>query len=158
MVGKILVRMVEKIKQITGLYTYQVEYAFVFLVLFVTAVINKADFIEWIGAAAVLVSFMHAKVANRLAEREKFRQQNSDEIILSYHYKIGRFFILKEILWFAYFILLGAWSALVGVIIFLLYEPWRKLWRKYFPLLEKIEKEKLRKVSKPRNAENSGQQ
>ena len=146
MLGKILVKIVEKIKQVTGLYTYQVEYGFVFIILFAVVLINKSEMYEWIGALAVLVTFMHAKVANRLAEREKYRQQhNTDDIILSYHYKIKKFFILKEILWFAYFILLGAWSALVGVIIFLLYEPWRKLWRKYYSLEEKVKKEsKLR--------------
>jgi hypothetical protein len=38
------------------------------------------------------------------------------------------------IFWFVYFILLGAWSALAGVIVFLLYTPWRNYYRKYHPI------------------------
>ena len=139
--GKILVTVVEKIKSVTGLYTYQLEFIFVVVALVAVILIRRGAWIEYLGAAAVFFSFAHAKVANRLAEREEYRRKKDEEdrIVLAYYYKATRYFYLKEIFWFAYFILLGAWSALVGCVIFLLYEPWRKLWRIYHPLSKKLE-------------------
>lgn len=139
-IGLKIVKIVEKIKKITGLYTYQIEFIFVGILLVLTIILKKGELVEFIGAAAVFFSFGHAKVANRLAEREEYRKDKKEEdtFILSYSHKVARYFYLKEIFWFVYFVLLGAWSALVGCIIFLLYEPWRKLWRKYHPLSEKL--------------------
>lgn len=137
------VTFVELLKRVTGFYTYQIEYAVVFIVLSVTAAISDKGVVEWLGVAAVFVSFMHAKVANRLAEREALRMESTEEnkYPLPYYYKITRWFYLKEILWFAYFLFLGAYSALAGVLIFLLYEPWRSAWRKKHPLKEKLQEE-----------------
>ena len=141
--GTVVVRIVESVKKVLHVHTYQVESGFVLLVLLLVTVISGGEAVEWIGVGAVFFAFAHAKVANRLAEREEYRQINAycEGIgILSCHHKTKRYFIIKEMLWFVYFILLGAWSALVGVILFLLYEPWRKLWRTHHPLAEKLQK------------------
>lgn len=132
--------LVERVKKITGLYTYQVEFIFVASLLVLVVVLKGGSWIEFVGAGAVFFTFAHAKVANRLSEREEYRNKKGedDKTILSYYFKIKRYFYLKEVLWFAYFTLLGAWSALVGTVIFLLYQPWRNLWRKYHPLSEKF--------------------
>lgn len=138
--GKILVGIVERIKSFTGLHTYQIEFLVVGTSLLSVIILRHDSWVEYIGAGAVFFSFAHAKVANRLAEREEYRKKNDghDSVVLPYYYKTKKYFYLKEILWFVYFILLGAYSALVGCIIFLLYEPWRNLWRKYHPLEQKF--------------------
>jgi hypothetical protein len=137
--GRLLVRLVEYIRKITGLYTYQIEFILVGTLLVLVVVLKGFSWVEMIGAGAVFFTFAHAKVANRLSEREEYRNKKGrdDKTILPYYFKIKRYFYLKEVLWFAYFSLLGAWSALVGTVIFLLYQPWRNLWRQYHPLSEK---------------------
>ena len=47
---------------------------------------------------------------------------------------LQRYFYDKELLWFAYFLLIHAYSALVGVTVFFFYGKWRSLWRKYHPV------------------------
>lgn len=140
--GRILVGTVEKVKSLTGLHTYQIEFLFVGIILLSVIMVQHDSWVEYIGAGAVFFSFAHAKVANRLAEREEYRKKKNahDLVILPYYHKTKKYFFVKEILWFIYFILLGAYSALVGCVIFLLYEPWRKLWRKYHPLDQKLNK------------------
>ena len=118
--------------------------------------------VEWIGALAVLLTFCHVQVADRLAEAEDHRSRLADEAsFLSQHYehakmkpeveevraatarlhvhvechwKLKYFLVSKEICWFGYFVILGAWSALVGVGVFLLYPVWRHQYRKRKPL------------------------
>lgn len=139
--GRNLVRFVDWIKKTTGLHTYQVELLTVAIVLASVLCIKRGEPVEIVGAIAVFFSFAHAKVANRLAEREAYRSRMNicDGISVSYHHKVKYYFYMKESLWFVYFIALGAWSALVGTFIFLLYEPWRKLWRQYHPLEDKLQ-------------------
>ncbi len=138
-----LVRLVDFLKRKTGLFTYQIEFFVVGIILGLVVISKEFHIVEIIGAAAVFFSFAHAKVANRLEEREAHRaicrQEATD--ILPYYYKISRYFYIKEALWLLYFVFLGAWSALIGVGIFLVYPSWRKLWRRYYPLDEKIRQE-----------------
>ena len=84
--------------------------------------------VEWIGAVAVLLTFGHAQVANRLAERAEIQADGVECYRWARRYWIG-----KEILWLIYFVMLGAYSALVGVGVFLLYPIWRVLWRAPHP-------------------------
>lgn len=140
----IFVYIVDFLKKVLHVHTYQIEFGFVLLVLIVITLLSGGEAVEWIGAGAVFFAFAHAKVANRLSERESYRQSQAHcrgIDMLSYHNKTKSYFILKEVLWFAYFILLGAWSALAGVILFLLYEPWRHVWRKYHPLEAKFKQQ-----------------
>lgn len=83
------------------------------------------NLVEVIGSCAVLFSFMHASVAERLAEREA---QRNVKTVHCYRW-LTRYFVAKEIGWFVYFLVHHAWSALVGVIVFLLYPVWRRYYR-----------------------------
>jgi len=82
----------------------------------------KGQSIEWLGALAVFFTFMHAQVSFRLSESESRKTLAQVEC----HWKAQYYFLAKEACWFLYFIFLGAWSALIGVLVFLLYPLWRK--------------------------------
>ncbi len=126
--------LVEKIKRAFGCRTYQVEGGVVLSVLIAVALVTRKGGIEYIGVAAVFFTFMHATIAEYMREAEALRASGApDPSLVRCYYKLPRYFYAKECCWFAYFFLLGANSALVGVIIFLLYQPWRKLWRSYHP-------------------------
>jgi hypothetical protein len=99
--------------------TWKKEALFVTLVLFGTTVIFHSKPIEYIGSLAVLFTFMHAQVSFRFSEAAK------NQMPVECHNWSTRYFVIKEILWFIYFTMLGAWSALIGVFVFILYPIWR---------------------------------
>jgi len=128
------VLIVEKAKRLFHLKTWQIESFFVFVALATVAIVSNRGWIEWVGVFAVLFTWNHASVANRMEEMQakQVREKNVAEV---YCYKwTTRYFYMKEVLWFAYFTLIGAWSALVGVIVFLVYGWWRRTWRRYHPI------------------------
>lgn len=133
-IERIPVRIFEYAKKKTGLRTYRLELIFVACILVVSAVVSGKGLVEWIGVCAVFFTFGHISVADRFREKEESRANKGEPISIECYKKLDKYYIAKEICWFAYFILLGAWSALVGVIVFLLYTPWRRLWRKYHSL------------------------
>lgn len=102
--------------------------------MFVVALV-RGEGIEFVGAAAVTLTFTHAQVADRLAEAERNKSSlyGADSAINEHsvhcHAWLTRYLVTKEILWCVYFVVLGAWSALVGVAVFLAYPLWRKWWR-----------------------------
>lgn len=105
--------------------TWQKEALVVGVILFGTALLSRAPAIEYIGSLAVLFTFMHAQVGFRFSEAA----QNQVSEPVSCHKLSTRYFLAKEVLWFSYFAMLGAWSALIGVLVFLLYPFWRKHYR-----------------------------
>jgi Ca2+/Na+ antiporter len=123
--------LVSKIKKILKCKTYHIESAFVLVVLVIVAVISGAGSIEWLGVGAVFFTFGYTSISSRLEEAEHKRHQNGEEPAVDCYPKLQQYFYAKEILWTAYFVLLGAWSALVGVAVFLVYPYWRKAWRAY---------------------------
>ncbi len=114
--------------------TYHWEAVFVGIILCITGLMSDKGWIEWVGVVAVFFTFMHASVAERLAESEGYRKTQGEAIYVDCYYKLPRYFYIKEACYFVYFILLGAWSAVVGVFIFLAYPIWRKYWRKHNPI------------------------
>lgn len=92
--------------------------------------IARGDWREWIAAAAVLASFGHASVAERMREREMARDHVEVDCV---RWTWG-YFVAKEILWAAFFVLTGAFAALAGVGIFLAFPLWRRWWRGRHPL------------------------
>jgi len=106
--------------------TWHVELAVVAVVLAAVNVIARRGPIEWIGALAVLASFAHGQVADRLAEKEGQRERPEVDC----HLMSRRYFVAKEALWVVYFLALGAWSPLVGCALFLVYPAWRAWWRR----------------------------
>lgn len=104
--------------------------AFVAVVLAVVVLVTRAPALEWLGAVAVLLGFGHATVSERLAEREAARQRPS----VPCHAMAKRYFVAKEIAWFAFFAAHGAWSAIAGVVLMLAYPMWRRAWRSRHPM------------------------
>ncbi len=111
--------------------TWQFEMLFVALCLFVVVFVsgNYGNPIEWIGSCAVLLTFGHAQVADRLAEKAAQYEALGQESI-DCHLWARRYWVMKEMLWLVYFVLLQAYSALVGVGVFLAYPIWRAWWRR----------------------------
>jgi len=133
----VLIRYIERLKNKLRIQTHIIEYVFVATILIIVAIVTKKGLIEYIGITAVFLTFCHASIAERLREREELRQIKKSPVEVHCYYKLPYYFYAKEILWFLYFILLGAYSALAGVIIFLLYTPWRNYYRKHHPILDK---------------------
>jgi hypothetical protein len=110
--------------------TWHVEAAVIAVVLVVTVLVAGGGWVEWVGAAAVWVSSRHMSVADRLREREERRPTSEVEC---YRW-LDRYWIGKEALWLVYFVALGAWSALAGVVVFIAYPYWRRAHRRWHPL------------------------
>jgi len=72
--GKFLVTIVERLKQIFRCPTWQVESAFVLIVLSSVALATHKGAIEWIGVLAVWFTFMHGSVSNRMEEAAHHRE------------------------------------------------------------------------------------
>ncbi len=110
--------------------TWQGELAVVGTVLGGVLLATHAPLVEVVGAGAVLASFAHGQVSDRLAEKEAARAR--PEVYC--HAWARRYFLAKEALWLIYFVAKGAWSALVGCAVFLAYPAWRSWWRRRSPM------------------------
>ncbi|MEI8224186.1 MAG: hypothetical protein WCG20_03635 [bacterium] len=132
----IIIRGVEAIKKNLNIQTYFIEYAFVAIILIAVAIGSGKGWIEWIGVAAVFLTFGHASIAERLREREALRHLKRSPIEVACYWKLPYYFYAKELLWLLYFVCIGAWSALAGVFVFLAYTPWRSYYRKWHPIRE----------------------
>ena len=108
--------------------TWMAESAVVALILGVVAYLTGNRLVDWIGAGAVLYGFKHASVSHRLAESQEAKPIPE----VSCYRKLQQFFIIKEVLWVTYFIMLGSYVPLVGCGIFILSPFWwqRKFWRR----------------------------
>lgn len=109
--------------------TWHYEHAVVAAVLSATAALSGARLVDWLSAAAVLCSFGHASVSDRLVEREAARAVPEVECAR----KALWYFVAKEVLWVATFIATKTWPALVGCAVFLAYPMWRRAWRRRRP-------------------------
>lgn len=112
------------------LKTWHAELAVVAVVLTAVVIATGAAAVEWIGAAAVLGTFAHAQVADRLAEKDAAREKPSVEC----HKWATRYLVGKESLWLVYFLIHQSWSALAGVGLFLAFPLWRRWWRRRHPM------------------------
>lgn len=110
--------------------TWQLEMAVVAVVLATVAIVSGGGALELVGAGAVLLSFGHAQVADRLAEAERERRAYvrfaDDAHSVACYRWAARYLVGKEALWLVYFVLHASWSALAGVVLFLLYPLWRR--------------------------------
>lgn len=110
--------------------TWHVEATVIALALATTVILSGGTATEWLGAAAVFLSSRHMSVADRLRECEESRATVEVDCFAW----LDRYWIAKEVLWIAYFVLLSAWSALVGAVLFLGYPYWRRWYRRRKPL------------------------
>lgn len=106
------------------------EIALIGAVLFVVALTTSVPLLSidvqsatiiWLSALAVFVTFIHGAKSFDVAETISNKQSAS---------AIGIYWISKEFLWLAVFLLSGAYPAIVGTGLFILYPLWRKSsWR-----------------------------
>jgi hypothetical protein len=118
--------------------TWQAEMLVVAGVLTIVALASGGGWLEIVGASAVLLSFGHAQVADRLAEQEAERRAyvrfaDLDAHGVSCYRWATRYLVGKETLWLVYFVLHRSWAALAGVGLFLAYPVWRRWWRSRIP-------------------------
>ncbi len=85
----------------------------------------RAFVIIWISAAAVFGSFLHAQIGTYMAED----MSHAEEPLTDCYHKLGKYWVYKETLWFAVFILSGAYPAIAGNIVFMLFPIWRKIYK-----------------------------
>ncbi len=125
-----------------GIPTWVHESFIAFLILVSVPLLTEAPWFEWFGVAAVWFSFLHASVSDRLSEAERLRARSKvnglSEPPIRVHCweKERQYFLVKEFFWLVYFVALEAWSALVGVGLFLAYRGWRSYYRTYIKPLE----------------------
>ena len=121
--------------------TWYVETLVAAAILTTVALATGGGALELLGAGAVLLSFGHASIADRLAEAEaerrsyvRFVDGGVDDHAVTCHRWLVRYLVGKEALWLVYFVLHHSWSALAGVGLFLAYPAWRGWWRARHPL------------------------
>lgn len=106
--------------------TWHYEILFVGIVLACVAYLFANNWINWLTTAALLVTFNHAQIGDRLQERQKVMVIRTVEC---YH-KLNKLFMAKEIMWIIAFAVMQNYAAIVGSVLFFLYPWWRKLYRK----------------------------
>lgn len=142
---KFILKTIDRIKKLhPKIRTYHIEEGLVLISLILVGIFAGKSPVEWIGVLAVFFTFKHTIISERLqeAEAERAARDGLHTVTVECYPKLGQNFLIKEVLWFGYFVLLGAWSALAGVVIFLLYPTWRKYYRKHRPLAERPERKK----------------
>lgn len=95
-----------------------------------SAALSDVEFLKeflviWISAAAVFGSFLHAQVGTYMAED----MGSTEEPITECYHKLGGYWVYKEVAWFLVFLLSGAYPAIAGNVIFLLFPVWRKIYK-----------------------------
>ena len=105
--------------------TWMHEAALVAAVLATVASGTGGSLVQWLSALAVLLTFMHAQVTDRMAEKQALAARPDVECWRW----AGRYFLAKEVVWCAVFAISGAWPALAGVGLFLAYPVWRRFHR-----------------------------
>lgn len=106
--------------------TWKIEISVVTIILLaVNLLTHKIFTIEALAAIAVLLTFGHAQIADRMAEQEGLR----DKPAVDCYRKLWYYFVGKELFWCLYFLMNHSYSALVGVIVFIAYPIWRSIYR-----------------------------
>lgn len=106
--------------------TWVWELAFVTAVLALVALVSGGTGPAWLAALAVVLTFAHVQVATRLDEAEMSRPV----AVVVCRAWLDRYLVAKEAVWVALFAITGAWPAVVGCAVFLLYPGWRRFYRR----------------------------
>jgi hypothetical protein len=110
--------------------TWRLESAFVAGVLAMVSILHGNHWQEWLASLAVWLSFGHACIADRMAERQAQQSRPSVEC----YRKLVWYLVAKEVAWVALFIALQSYASLAGCAIFLTYPIWRRIYRRHRPL------------------------
>ena len=76
---------------------------------------------DWLGAAAVFITFLHGQLSFDMQESQG---KMPVATVQNYHWS-SRLFVTKEILWIATFMMTGSWPLCAGSLIFATYPRWR---------------------------------
>lgn len=107
------------------LRTWHVELAVVATLLFIVTAITGSRPIDWLSVLAVLYTFQHCQVTSRMAEAQAKMGAPSVEC----HRRATLYWVAKEFLWIAYFVIQRSWAAVAGAVVFAAYPAWRRYWR-----------------------------
>lgn len=80
---------------------------------------------DWLGAAAVFITFLHGQLSFDMQESQG---KMPVATVQNYHWS-SRLFVTKEILWIATFMMTGSWPLCAGSVIFATYPRWRAFLR-----------------------------
>lgn len=108
--------------------TWHFESLFVAAVLVMVVAVFGKHWHEWLGALAVWLTFGHTCIAFRLQEAEEEREAQAGDVLVECHWKAKYYFIAKEITWLLLFAILGSYTSMAGVFLFLAYPYWRRFW------------------------------
>lgn len=113
--------------------TWHYEIIIVAIVLSAVTYLFQCNVKNWVVTAAILLSFNHGQIGDRLQER----QDKMDKPTVECYYKLNVLFAGKEVLWIVAFLLMKSYAAIVGSVLFFLYPFWRKYYRKKIKPLNK---------------------
>lgn len=112
--------------------TWHWEILVMAIILSTVNILFANNWINWLTEIAILLTFNHAQIADRLQEKQKDMAKPTVEC---YH-KLNKLFTAKEIMWIVCFILMQNYAAIVGSALISLYPYWRKAYRKRCPVKE----------------------
>ena len=125
----------EAVRKATGFKGHHIETGFAILILCIVALISGKGWVEWVGVFGVALTFEYQVLSTYLREHsEALRRHHPDAAKNSISKEIQIIYYLKECVWVLYFVFLGAYSALAGTVLFILYGIWRRLYRHVIPL------------------------
>jgi hypothetical protein len=79
--------------------TWHYETAIVALILCSVTAVFKNDLVNWITTVAILFTFNHGQIGDRLQEKQKILDKPTVEC----YWKLNRLFVAKEIIWIVAF-------------------------------------------------------
>jgi hypothetical protein len=106
--------------------TWKWELLIVGTILCLTTYFLQNTRINWLTTVAILLTFQHAQISDRLQEGQKI-MKNPD---VKCYWKLDKLFVAKELIWILTFFIIGNYAAIIGSILFAIYPVWRRLYRK----------------------------
>jgi|SRR6478672_9648500 len=106
--------------------TWHYEIAVVAACLCTVTFLFSNDWANWITTVAILFTFNHGQIGDRLQEQ----QHNLSVKTVECYHKLNKLFAAKELLWITAFLIMNNYAAILGSVLFFLYPFWRKYYRK----------------------------
>lgn len=119
--------------------TWVKEILVVAAILFGITLFVANNWINWITTIAVLLTFNHCQIADRLQER----QGKMDRPTVECYWRLNKIFTAKEVFWIVAFILMRNYAAIAGSALFALYPMWRSFYRSRIKPLKILQEPKV---------------
>lgn len=91
------------------------------------AVLSGGKLTDWLGTAAVFITFLHGQLPISMEES----QDSMDSPTVPHYHWTSRLFVTKELLWISTFAIAGCWPLCAGSILFATYPKWRLFVRRH---------------------------